>query len=823
MTTSYDTIERPYDSSLNRTDVSYDGTNNGELSGSNESSVAQQETQKVNSSDLSDLWITNWIKSRNYKPKSEGFYLDGKTGYIEANKLWIGAGGIIGGSLDIPDTVTANSFHVDANGNTWWGATTIGSAVAKILNTGVGTFTKIILTGDVTIESESPSYFTDVEIGYRTITLTTADSIQDAINLLGSDGGIIFLKAGTYILTADLTGISKLQIIGENETSTIITAAGGAYSLDFSGTLISSAGTIASITSAVNVTGTNTTWADDSVTAYRDSIFIGTRWYTISVVTDNTHLTLAEAFTDDVALGTYRISTLKTDIDIKNITVNGSTTDGILLKDCRNAVMSNVILYGNSIGLNAENCSVVSADNFQIFACTNEGAKFANIGLCNLRSFLTAGNGTNGVTLNNVKIFNTSACASESNTGDGVNITGSTQVLLEYSAQGNGSNGIEVVSTSSELFIQNSIIAGNTSDGLKLTATIDDSIISNNQITGNGGYGLNIAAATCDNNIIVGNQFATNTTADINNSGTGTLIDNNIPTTLNQRLDIFFGDGSDGDVTTAGDVTLSRDMFYNNLTVSTGDVVYPNGYKIFIKDTLTCAGTGKISVSGGIGGNGAGGATSTGGSAGTRAYTIGTLPTPKAPGAGGTGGIIGGAGPVAGSDGVASGYGFTNTAGGDGGDGGGGGAAGGNGGTAGTIVTVARSIIENYIYNNAGTINLYGITSSGAGGGGGNGGGAAGGGGGGGAGASGGIIWIAARIISTAIFESIGGDGGNGGTGVSGGGDGGGGAGGNGGVIILFSMTSSGVTTDITGGTGGTGANSGGNGSSGYVREITVN
>lgn len=63
-----------------------------------------------------------------------------------ANTLTI-VGAVTATSIDIPDTVTANSFHVDSNGNAWWGATTLGSATAKVLNTGVATFTNIAITG----------------------------------------------------------------------------------------------------------------------------------------------------------------------------------------------------------------------------------------------------------------------------------------------------------------------------------------------------------------------------------------------------------------------------------------------------------------------------------------------------------------------------------------------------------------------------------------------------------------------------------------------------------------------------------------------------
>jgi hypothetical protein len=56
-------------------------------------------------------------------------------------------------SLDIPNTTTANSFHVDTSGNIWWGATTIGGATAKVLNTGAATFSDITITGGTFINT----------------------------------------------------------------------------------------------------------------------------------------------------------------------------------------------------------------------------------------------------------------------------------------------------------------------------------------------------------------------------------------------------------------------------------------------------------------------------------------------------------------------------------------------------------------------------------------------------------------------------------------------------------------------------------------------
>jgi hypothetical protein len=57
-----------------------------------------------------------------------------------------------------------------------------------------------------------------------------------------------------------------------------------------------------------------------------------------------------------------------------------------------------------------------------------------------------------------------------------------------------------------------------------------------------------------------------------------------------------FWDGSDGDVTISGTVTLVRDMYYNNLIIPAGQILNPAWYKIFVKWSLT--GAGKIQRNG---------------------------------------------------------------------------------------------------------------------------------------------------------------------------------------------------------------------------------
>jgi len=65
-----------------------------------------------------------------------------------------------------------------------------------------------------------------------------------------------------------------------------------------------------------------------------------------------------------------------------------------------------------------------------------------------------------------------------------------------------------------------------------------------------------------------------------------------------------FGDGRDGDVTITSNTTLSRDMYYRNLTVNAGASLDTNNYSIFVSNKLTVAGKIHADGRGGAGGGG---------------------------------------------------------------------------------------------------------------------------------------------------------------------------------------------------------------------------
>jgi hypothetical protein len=59
-----------------------------------------------------------------------------------------------------------------------------------------------------------------------------------------------------------------------------------------------------------------------------------------------------------------------------------------------------------------------------------------------------------------------------------------------------------------------------------------------------------------------------------------------------QRIgnDSIYGQGTDGNTTIASNTSLTRDMYYNNLTVNNGIHLNTNGYRVFVKGTLTLNG-----------------------------------------------------------------------------------------------------------------------------------------------------------------------------------------------------------------------------------------
>jgi hypothetical protein len=228
----------------------------------------------------------------------------------------------------------------------------------------------------------------------------------------------------------------------------------------------------------------------------------------------------------------------------------------------------------------------------------------------------------------------------------------------------------------------------------------------------------------------------------------------------------LFGDGSDGDVTISGGLTtLTRDMYYHNLTINAGQL-NPGGFRVFVSGTLTLSFDASIARDGNPG--------PLDPDIAARALSAGTL------GGSDKGGTF-----------VMIPEGQTNSLGGSGGSS--------SRASGGAVSPPDLSAGGSGVFRSATQAlsgrSLDGIIVNGGGGGGGSGGGSGGGGG--------GVVVVAARTIislGTSTITAKGGDG----FGVSTGGGGGGG-----GVVIVITTTPqpAGLTLSAIGGGSGGGAN----------------
>jgi len=285
----------------------------------------------------------------------------------------------------------------------------------------------------------------------------------------------------------------------------------------------------------------------------------------------------------------------------------------------------------------------------------------------------------------------------------------------------------------------------------------------------------------------------------------------------------MFGDGSDGDVTISVDTTLSRHMFYNNLTVNAGINLMPAGYLVCVKGTLTLNGV--IHANGTVGATGGAGSNAGGAGGGANQYLSGG----SAGGQGNSGGgsASGGAASrayrgvvITAISGAPAGTAGTNGGAGQGGGGGGGEGTGGSVGAGTTIAESQGDIHDLFNAMNGGYLGRGGSPNSWTSGVGGGGGGGdnvtprAGGGGGGGGGT---VVVRANNIVSGGggAIQSKGANGGNGSAGAAN--RVGGGGGGSGGIIVIVQHSGAVPTTSVTGGTGGNPVNAGGKGGDGGV------
>lgn len=372
------------------------------------------------------------------------------------------------------------------------------------------------------------------EQGDRNLVVPLGGNIQEAIDraeLLG--GAIIRLFDGTHSPTTDLTIPPKIpiQFLGVNMTTTVVDFGSANRRFILAGENMYTTGTV-SISSGVTVTGSSTNWLSSGLVA-GDEIFLDSRWYKIATIAGNTTIILAEGYGGSALSGaSYRAGSIVRDVEFTELTIKNSTsTSGAIdVDDGRNILLEDVTLVSNNVNLDITNFSEWNTLRLVSAAATGTGAKFTTGTFCNNQQFASVGNGAHAFALSGVMAGSFLFCAANGNTTDGFNITSCTNVdFIAVEANGNGGQGFECVSGNTNIKFHQCDALFNVSDNFKLTATSDECRLTSCRAKSSiGGYGINIAASTCDNNIIANNIILSNSSGQVNDSGTGTIIDNNV-------------------------------------------------------------------------------------------------------------------------------------------------------------------------------------------------------------------------------------------------------------------------------------------------------
>lgn len=363
-------------------------------------------------------------------------------------------------------------------------------------------------------------------IGGTTITIDNTENIQEYLDIIDTaGGGTLYLQNGTYTLTSDISIPSGVLLKGVSRDGVIIDC-NLLYKVQVIGSDSYNTGTITIANGDDEVVGSGTTFTSGMVGRF---ILLGEdgdyQWYEITGFTDTTHIDIGSPYTGTSLAGdTFTIATTNTAAGLSTLTITNATAAGLKVQYAMEPNLNDLYIYDCGTGMDFDQVVYpliyVSLIENGINWDANEVSGYE----VNFSSFDDSTSGA-GIVFNKVGTATFLDSSIRGNAGDGINMTNcSFNAMVAMDVSANGGQGIELVSNCND----NQFIAvgtnNNASDGYKFTATSDRNVISNSTVKDNGGYGVNIAAASCDGNIIISPAFSNNSSGNINDAGTGTII-----------------------------------------------------------------------------------------------------------------------------------------------------------------------------------------------------------------------------------------------------------------------------------------------------------
>lgn len=373
---------------------------------------------------------------------------------------------------------------------------------------------------------------TSITTNQQEITVETTESIADAITELGSSGGTIRLKAGTYILTDDINIPSNVSLVGQGMGVTVLYFSTVDKGVKAQGTSNYSTGTVTINNGSTALTGAGTAWLTNVTTSHK--IRLDNFWYDIASVDGDGAITLANKYLGANLAGvTYDSAIMKSYFSIKDLAVVYSGGNGIYINYGFFFFLDNVASTNNTgSGISINNSSSFGLGYLNCLDNGANGLYVSQIDHVKADVIWTLRNTINGVSLNYVYDCNLGSFISRNN-AKGMYCNTIYDTLQSVSDISNNTGiGAEALNCNFYCFISCQF-ESNGSDGLKLTSDNSGMVVADGVLKNNAGYGLNIAAASVEDTIVSLNSFATNTSGNINDSGTDTLygVNNGIAST----------------------------------------------------------------------------------------------------------------------------------------------------------------------------------------------------------------------------------------------------------------------------------------------------
>lgn len=360
--------------------------------------------------------------------------------------------------------------------------------------------------------------------------IVPGDDVQAAIDKLSANGGgTLYLSGGTYHLSSDLNVPNNIHVVGVGSLGSVIDFGGGAYSIKCVGTDVYTTGTIAATQNDTAIVGTGTAW-DSSMEGLQMFTFEDGNWHVIDTVTDATHIVLADNYIGPTDSGlSYVIASPNTSVFLQGFTVQNSSTDLIRVQYFFNFGGNDVASSTGASGLNISYGSIFNWLVGFIDSC-DEGHLIQNV---------------SGFTVDNTFVSNISAgaaydcdrtsnavitdSASDTCVGNGIVLNDSSNFSLDqFSVINTTGIGVLFSGETIAVAVSGGFIDNSSSDGFKIQDTSSQNQISLTTFTNSGGFGMNIAAVGCDSNLVIGNFFGTNSSGNLTDSGTSTLVRSNI-------------------------------------------------------------------------------------------------------------------------------------------------------------------------------------------------------------------------------------------------------------------------------------------------------